>query len=271
MASVFVDNKAQFVGNSEIRSCEKISQLNERDSYAPEKEFQGLNPDNIALLNWNIYKGNEDNWQQDLSFFARTHDIMTLQEALLDEQLTQLLSQYKLNWVMNSAFYLNGAAAGVMTTAKTKAIHSCGFKTNEPIIQIPKSTLLSYYVINGTKKRLLVANIHSINFSLGIKTYQQQLETLYEVIKHHDGPMIVAGDFNSWSDERMMLVQGLMEKLSLSSLDYPVNTKTHVFGKAIDHVFYRSLEPINNQIVQVSSSDHMPISVNFKLKSVLLH
>lgn len=271
MASVFVGNKIEFGENSEMPSCENNSQLIERGSYAPEKEFQGLNPDNIALLNWNIYKGNEDNWKQDLSIFARTHDIMTIQEALLDEQLTQFLSQKKLNWVMNNAFYLNGAAAGVMTTSNTKAIHSCGFRTNEPVIQIPKSTLLSYYVINGMKKRLLVANIHSINFSLGIKTYQQQLEKLYDVIKHHDGPMIVAGDFNSWSDERMMVVQRLVEKLSLSSLDYPVKTKTHVFGKAIDHVFYRSLEAINNQVIQVSSSDHMPISVNFKVKSILLH
>lgn len=266
MASVFVSNKVEFSENSGIPSCKIYSQLHVQDSYVLENELPGLNPDNIALLNWNIYKGNKENWQQDLLFFARTHDIMTIQEALLDKQLTQFLSQNKLNWVMNRAFYLDGAAAGVMTIANTRAIYSCGFKTKEPIIQMPKSTLLSYYAINGTKEMLLVANIHSINFSLGIKTYQQQLDKLYDVIKHHDGPMIVAGDFNSWNDERMMLVQSLLEKLSLSSLKYSVDKKMHVFGKAIDHVFYRYLEPVNNQVVQVSSSDHMPVSVNFKFK-----
>ncbi len=79
--------------------------------------------------------------------------------------------------------------------------------------------------------------------------------------------MIVAGDFNSWSDERMSEVSELINKLSLSRIKYPVNNKTHVFGNAIDHVFYRQLELVSNQVWQVSSSDHNPISVNFRVQS----
>jgi endonuclease/exonuclease/phosphatase (EEP) superfamily protein YafD len=58
----------------------------------------------------------------------------------------------------------------------------------------------------------------------------------------------------------------LVEKLSMSSLEYRVNNKTHVFGNAIDHVFYRQLQPVSKKVWQVSSSDHNPISVTFKLK-----
>jgi len=227
---------------------------------------QGLNPENIALLNWNLYKGNNDGWQKDLSSFAQSHDVMTIQEAYLDDELSGLLQTNNFNWTMNTAFHLNGTAAGVMTVANSKAIQSCGFQNIEPIIRVPKATLVSYYNIDGHDRKLLVANIHGINFTLGVTAYQEQLAQLFDSIQHHDGPMIVAGDFNTWSDDRMAEVMQLVEKLSMSSLEYRVNNKTHVFGNAIDHVFYRQLQPVSKKVWQVSSSDHNPISVTFKLK-----
>ncbi len=249
----------------ELQSCQQPVLLSRSLNTA-----SGLNPDNIRFLNWNLYKGDGDNWQQDLSMFAETHQLMSIQEAMLNDELTELLAQHRFNWIMNAAFYLNGAAAGVMNAARSDAVYSCGFKTTEPVIRIPKSTLVSYYPINGSDKKLLLANIHGINFTLGTSSYRQQLQQLYHAIKHHDGPMIVAGDFNSWSDERMAEVHDMVRRLSLSGLEYSVNNKTHVFGMAIDHVFYRGLEVVSHQVQQVSSSDHNPISVNFRLSAEVL-
>jgi len=270
MACVSINNKMQIVSNSiaapvsDARSCEVATEINQQAG-----NTQGLDPDDIAFLNWNIYKGNGENWQQDLTSFAQNHDLMTIQEATLDEEFTGLLESNDFNWVMNTAFYLNGTAAGVMTVANSNAVHSCGFKITEPLIRIPKSTLVSYYKINGSDKRLLVANIHGINFTFGVTTYREQLDILYSAIKQHRGPMIVAGDFNSWSDDRMNEVGDLVSKLSLSKIEYPVNNKTHLFGNAIDHVFYRQLELVSNKVWQVSSSDHNPISVRFKVQSTV--
>jgi endonuclease/exonuclease/phosphatase (EEP) superfamily protein YafD len=242
-------------------SCQVLAAVNNKDV-----QKQGLDPENIAVLNWNIYKGDAEGWQKDLSSFAQSHDVMTIQEAYLDDELSGLLQTHDFNWVMNTAFHLNGNAAGVMTVANSNAIGSCGFQNNEPIIRVPKATLVSYYNIDGHDSKLLVANIHGINFTLGVAAYREQLDQLYDSIKHHDGPMVVAGDFNSWSDDRMTEVMQLLDKLSLSSLDYPVNNKTHIFGNAIDHVFYRQLQPVSKKVWQVSSSDHNPISVTFSLK-----
>ncbi|GMR16190.1 MAG: endonuclease/exonuclease/phosphatase family protein [Gammaproteobacteria bacterium] len=266
-ACVNVVSKNQFISNTsntsgELQSCETVEVMNQ-----PTENIQGLNPDNIAFLNWNIYKGNGDDWQNDLSKFAKNHDVMTIQEAMLSDEMTTLLQTYGFNWIMNTAFYLNGTATGVMNVASTIAIYSCGFKVDEPLIGIPKSALVSYYLIDGSDEKLLVANIHGINFTLGVSSYSDQLDKLYDAIKHHDGPMIVAGDFNSWSDSRMAVVDQLVERLELSELEYSVNNKTHVFGNAIDHVFYRQLEPLKYQVQQVSSSDHNPISVNFRVQS----
>ena len=269
-ACVNVDSKSEDASyanhaGKKPETCQALAEVNSENV-----QKHGLDPENIALLNWNIYKGNGEGWQKDLSSFAQNHDVMTIQEAYLDDELSGLLKTNDFNWVMNTAFYLGGTAAGVMTVANSNAIHSCGFKNREPIIRIPKSTLVSYYNIDGHSNKLLVANIHGINFTLGLTAYREQLLQLFESVQHHDGPMIVAGDFNSWSDDRMSEVMQLVSKLALSSLEYPVNNKTHVFGNAIDHVFYRYLEPVNNQVWQVTSSDHNPISVNFRLQPSVL-
>jgi endonuclease/exonuclease/phosphatase (EEP) superfamily protein YafD len=227
---------------------------------------QGLDPQDIRFLNWNIYKQNRDNLPADLSRFAATHDIMTLQEARLDRNLLSILKKQDLNWIMNSAFFLQGDATGVMTVADESALQSCGFLVNEPLIYLPKAALISEYPLKGREQKLLVANLHGINFTLGLEAYHQQLDQLYQALKDHRGPMIVAGDFNSWSDERMAQVMALVNKLSLSKLSYQVNNKTHLFGNAIDHVFFRQLEPLSKQVQQVTSSDHNPISVTFRLR-----
>jgi len=226
-----------------------------------------LDPQDITLLNWNIYKGNDEGWQRDLSRFARDHKLMTIQEAHLDEALLSILQSNDFEWVMNAAFHLDNMPAGVMNLANVRPVHSCGFKTQEPIIRVPKSTLVSYYDIDGYDKHLLVANIHGVNFTLGMTAYRQQLEQLHEAIKHHDGPMIVAGDFNSWSEQRFSEIEKMLDDLFLSSLSYKVNNKTHFLGNALDHVFYRGLEPVSNRVYDVSSSDHNPISVSFRLSS----
>ena len=265
-ACVHVDSRLQLASNAEAtsgtaQSCDVKPVMDSPAEYA-----HGLDPEGIAFLNWNIYKGNGENWQQDLSSFAQDHDVMTIQEATLDEELTGLLETNDFTWIMNTAFHLNGTAAGVMTAANSNAVHSCGFKNQEPLLRIPKSTLVSYYKINGSEEKLLVANIHGINFTFGVSNYHQQLENLYAAVEHHAGPMIVAGDFNSWSDDRMAEVEQLVTRLGLSKIAYPVNNKTHIFGNAIDHVFFRDLEIVTNQVVQVSSSDHNPISVNFRFQ-----
>lgn len=269
MACVSVNNRLEIVSdaNAVIRdtvSCEVTTEMNNMTINS-----QGLNPDSFTFLNWNIYKGNGNDWQNDLTAFAQSHDLMTIQEALLDEELTNLLEMHDHNWVMNTAFHLNGTAAGVMTSANSQALHSCGFKVKEPLIRVPKSTLISYYEIEGLEERLLVANIHGVNFTLGMKAYRLQLNKLYDAIQHHSGPMIVAGDFNSWNKGRVFEVNALIKKLSLYEIEYSVNNKTHVLGNAIDHVFYRQLELVSNRVWQVSSSDHNPISVSFRVSSAI--
>jgi endonuclease/exonuclease/phosphatase (EEP) superfamily protein YafD len=167
---------------------------------------------------------------------------------------------------LNAAFNYQDKATGVMTASRVKPLHSCGQRTAEPIIRYPKTSLISYYPVEGMNENLLVANIHGINFTFGVGAYKEQIEKLYDVMKNHNGPIVLAGDFNTWSDKRMLIVDDLAQRLSLESLDYTSHNRTIVFGNALDHVFYRELEPVEHDTWYVTSSDHNPTRVSFRVK-----
>jgi len=229
-----------------------------------------LDADHISLLNWNIYKGQRDNWASDFSQLIKQQDIVVLQEALLDKALFRSIHMQSLNWSMNTAFYYDDVESGVLTASKVKAVRSCGLRAAEPLIQIPKTALLSEYRLSRGAQNLLVANIHGINFSLGTEAYEQQINALTQAILHHKGPVVVAGDFNTWSDKRMAIVNRMAEGLSLKAITYKNHNRITIFGNPLDHVFYRGLDLLKEDSLSVTSSDHNPIRVTFRVPSAQL-
>ena len=251
-------------------SCD-IDRLVQNDLYQAESGTIGLDPDRISILNWNVYKGRRDNWATDFRRYSNRHDVVTIQEAHLGEELESLLDAEHRHWTMNAAFNYQDRATGVMTASSIKPVYTCGQHTIEPLIGTPKTSLISYYPVDGIDERLLVANVHGINFSLGVAAYNEQIEKLFELMRYHQGPIVLAGDFNTWSDKRMQIVETLAQRLSLSSLDYTSHNRTSVFGKALDHVFYRGLEPLEHDTWHVTSSDHNPTRASFRVKHYYLN
>ncbi len=225
----------------------------------------GLDPDRIAILDWNIYKGRRRGWHDDFLRLSTAKDIIFLQEASLNERLQEILQQQNLFWNLNSAFRYMGVEVGVLVASTIRPLGSCGLRHSEPIIGVPKTILISKYIITGSIEELLVANIHGINFSLGIGAYQQQLDGLQEILEKHDGPLILAGDFNNWSNKRTAIITRLAENLSLQVLDFAGENRTTFFGDPVDNILYRGLKLLNYEVHSVSSSDHNPITVTFRL------
>jgi len=230
----------------------------------------GLDPDRISILNWNIYKGRRDNWATDFKRYSFKHDVVMIQEAHLGDELKALLDDTQKHWTLNAAFNLQDMDTGVMTASSVKPVYTCGQRTVEPLIRTPKTSLISYYPLQGIDEYLLVANIHGINFTLGVDAYSEQIEKLFDHMRHHTGPVVLAGDFNTWSGERMKIIRDLAQRLSLNSLDYTDHDRTSVFGNALDHVFYRGMEPLEHDTWYVTSSDHNPTRVSFRVKNYYL-
>ena len=250
-------------------SC-NIDSLVQKGSVPAGSGTVGLDPSRISVLNWNIYKGQRENWVTDFQRYSLGHDVVTIQEAHLGDELESLLDQRHRHWTLNAAFTYGDRETGVMTASSVKPVYSCGQRTKEPFIRTPKTSLISYYPVEGINEYLMVANIHGINFTLGVSAYSEQIDKLYDLMRHHQGPVVLAGDFNTWSDERMRIVAALAERLSLASLDYTSHNRTSVFGNALDHVFYRGLEPLDHDTWHVTSSDHNPTRVSFRVKSYYL-
>jgi endonuclease/exonuclease/phosphatase (EEP) superfamily protein YafD len=225
----------------------------------------GLSPDSISIFDWNMYKGSLEGWESDFLRLSEGKDIILLQEASLDERLQKVLQQQNLYWNLNNAFSYNGNATGVLLGSTTPAIASCGQRTREPIIGVPKTILISRYAIENSEKELLVVNIHGINISLGTGSYQEQFDELEGIIQNHHGPLILAGDFNNWSDGRSAIMNELANDLSLQRVRFADEARTTFFGDPVDHILYRGLKPLSYKVHRVESSDHNPISVTFRL------
>ena len=152
-----------------------------------------------------------------------------------------------------------------MTASRIAPNFTCAFRETEPITRIPKSALITRYPLSGTELELLVANIHAINFTMDTFSFQKQIDRLEKILAAYRGPLIVSGDFNTWNAARMSHVKAMAERLDLTVVRFDENRRSRFFGHHIDHVYYRGLEATNAATHMVSTSDHNPLTVVFKL------
>ncbi|MDF5512591.1 endonuclease/exonuclease/phosphatase family protein, partial [Vibrio parahaemolyticus] len=130
-----------------------------------------------------------------------------------------------------------------------------------------KSALYSEYPLsNGST--LAVANIHAVNFTLGVQAYQQQIDVLVNALTKHQGPVILAGDFNSWNEARWSTLRDIVEKLALQEVVFQPDLRTRfITGRVLDHVFYRGLTLEKAKAPTTDASDHNPLLLGFKISA----
>jgi endonuclease/exonuclease/phosphatase (EEP) superfamily protein YafD len=226
----------------------------------------------LRLLVWNIHKQGDSGWERDLSGFAAASDVMLLQETVLQPPLRDILEDSGLHWVMASSFLLGADDNGVLTATRIAPIASCTQRVVEPLIRIPKSAVISWLPITntrtdagadaraGSKETLAIANVHSVNFELAPDVYRAQLEALADALAGHRGPIIFAGDFNTWNDARDAVVAEIAARLGLTELNLRVDQRAVFFGRHLDHIFIRGLQLIDVGAIPVTSSDHNPLA-----------
>ncbi|UTF59342.1 endonuclease/exonuclease/phosphatase family protein [Gilvimarinus sp. DA14] len=216
-------------------------------------------PAAVSLLSWNIYKAQRENLLPDLTALSSDVDILLLQEALLSERLSRL----KPYWRFAPGYSTDEAQTGVMTLSAWPASVHCRFEHTEPWLRTPKATSIVEYVL-ADGRRLLAVNIHAINFELGTSAYQQQLQDALEIVAAHEGPVILAGDLNSWSDSRRELLNHLFEPVGLTPAVFAEDNRTQAFGMALDHVWTRGVSISAAEVPVYQSSDHNPLLVSME-------
>lgn len=218
----------------------------------------------LDIAIWNIHKQKNNGWQNVLKQLTERTDLLLLQEVSASQDFQSLVDEQSENWVMTKAFLFSGDPVGVMNLSKAYPSSSCSFRYKEPFIQYPKSLLVSYYQLSDDSQ-LLVVNIHSINFAVGLDEYRAQMNVVTEAMKAHSGPIILAGDLNTWSDKRGEYIAAVASSAGLSEAVPRVDSRTRFFGKTPDHIFYRGIELVNAESIVTDSSDHNPLKAYFRL------
>ncbi len=225
-------------------------------------------PDTFGMLCWNVYKNNRKHpgFQAFLhkEVEKRVIDLILFQEASFRDNHHFELPHFSYDAAANLEF--KGEFYGVLTASKIESTHAKAYLSEgrESMFGPHKSLLLSDYTFNDGSS-LLILNVHAINFREN-QRYNKELERFLTLAETYQGPMILAGDFNSWNNKRMEKLQNIAEKLSLKAVSFEEADKVKSFmGKTLDFIFYRELDLIEAVVMDEHKlSDHNPLFVRFK-------
>lgn len=256
------------VANAKIYAYPRADQVIISNNKAPTRE--ALDPHSIRILNWNMYKGQNRTWEEDFSILTEDVDIALLQEAYLDHKMSRVFRNHPtMRLEMATSFILANRGyvpTGTAIGSDVKMSH-LGYRISgprEPVINTPKTVAYAKFPIAGTDKELLTLTIHAVNF-VSSKKLMKQLEDIAKIVRAHNGPVVWAGDFNTWSKKKLRLTRELMGRLGLIEAPFGPG-RMKVFGNVLDYVFYKGLEVRDSYVLpDVLGADHTPMVVEFYL------
>ena len=234
-------------------------------------------PSSFDVLVWNTYKGRKEGFSEKLNSYLEKAELVLLQEFTPDvrnDRYTGNDEGYEYSYASTFVFKgkkKSGVATGSRARAKTQhfVMSDGGYG-----VVMPKATLITTYRIEGRSETLLVANIHAKNLAIQA-VYEDQINGVLAVISNHKGPVLFAGDFNSWSVERFNFLRNKLSSLGMNDLkfgiDKDIRMKAPIFMSffddynfPLDQVFYRGLKLQNATVSPTDEgSDHGAIT--FKL------
>ena len=226
---------------------------------------QALDPRAIRVLTWNVHKESDVGWDRDLAQFMAANDLVLLQEAVLSPTLLDLLESQTLRFTMASSFLYQDTDVGVLTAARVLPVASCTELVVEPWLRIPKSATVTWFALKGTTQVLAVVNVHAVNFALSLDVYREQFDGLVAALRNHDGPIIFAGDFNTWTDARVAVVLEAAATLRVTAIPFAEDLRSVFLGHQLDYMLVRGLDVVQAAAIAVKSSDHNPVTATLRL------
>ena len=218
----------------------------------------------LNLFIWNIEKSGNSGWEADLQALAGNSDLILIQEASVQAQISGVLHR-PLYGAFAAGYTTESLETGVLTLSTVEPSLQCNLTAWEPWLGTPKATNITEYPVNGLATRLLVINLHAVNFSVGLEEFEEQIQALAPLLHNHRGPLIVAGDFNTWSKSRMRSLERFMLNHQLFSVPFTPDLRKRIWKMPLDHVYLRGLNLISASAVKVKTSDHNPLSITVEI------
>ena len=207
------------------------------------------------MVTWNIEKGNDPRWLEDLQVYQSLPHLILLQEAYTPSPFVSLVGPIVYE-SFSKGYQTPELQTGVMTISSVMPQLHCALTAYEPWLTTPKATTVTRYGLAEGVQSLLVVNTHLVNFEWGVTGFSQQWAEIEQILQLHDGPLIVAGDFNTWSLDRMAIVEGLMSEHNLQTVSFHPDYRTSFLGLPLDHILTRGLSVTKANVLAPSKSDH---------------
>jgi endonuclease/exonuclease/phosphatase (EEP) superfamily protein YafD len=222
----------------------------------------------ISILVWNVYKTRKNGWQYDFLKLIPNRDLVLLQESVINNHDNSIFEKSRrFEWIMACSHKYRGSQiiTGLATgsIAKSSAQEFLHSPDREPFLKTSKLVLATKFHLENSYKTLLVLNVHAINF-VGLKKYSRHINQILSLTQTHTGPIILAGDFNCWSNARLELLFECIKNEGLIEVALDRETHWHHLNHHLDHIFYRDLHLIKAETLSnINSSDHYPILAEF--------
>ncbi len=225
----------------------------------------------IDIIVWNIYNGVKPKWRETYADFTKNRDLILVQEFNLKEEMKQVFSTTEgLGYTCATAFIETEGhtLTGVATASKVKPKDTYVLRglSREPIVDSSKITLFSEFNVVGLKEKLLVVNVHAITF-VRSKYLFDQLDGIANVFTHHKGPLIVAGDFNTWKLTHIKYLDKIIKKNNLTEVTFEKDIRIHTFNEKLDHIFVRGFDIKKSEVLlSFAGSDHNAMTATLMFK-----
>lgn len=220
-----------------------------------------------SLLVWNIYKQAKDDFYRD-EMFIRGFDFSLLQEISQDNTFELFIKGFISDYIFAASFLDDGIGTGVGVISRVK-INEYDFVRSyarEPVIKTPKMAAIADIKIFQSNKSLKMISIHAVNF-VRLWAFKKHIDQVFAKVKDHKGPMIWAGDFNTWNKSRLNYLIYKLKQLKLTHLSLKDSHLVKKFmGKPLDHIFVRGISVKSARaIAKPDQSDHNPLVLKFSL------
>ena len=244
----------------------------------------------LRVLCWNILKAKRPDFAADFRRLTDDRDLVLLQESVLNAPSDALFTDdARRVWTMARSFRDPRSAVehGVKTGAAAPPLEA-SYRVSphaEPLVRTPKMLLVTRYALASSSPvssrppgnasaggagadlpvpSLLVLNMHAINF-VSVAKYLDQLDQLVAALGAHAGPVLLAGDFNTWSVRRRASFFSVTGAARLVEAPMERSARLGHLNSHLDHVFYRGLALRSiESLGHVVSSDHAPILATFE-------
>ena len=92
----------------------------------------------------------------------------------------------------------------------------------------------------------------------------EEMEYLISHLPAHDGPMILGGDFNTFTPHYLRGIRAILGKIGLEWV--PIVEDPRSYLKSLDQIFIRGLKVKKASVgTTYQSSDHFPLFFDFEL------